>query len=587
MASRIRARTFLLLAVVGGSLISATAAMAASTDRPASADLILTHAHVYTPGRKADAVAIGGGRILAVGSASEMQEFRSRSTTVVSLQGRTIFPGLIDMHVHPLNAASLLLDSCHLDPGPAAGVVRAVAACVMLREPGEWIMGGQFVMQALGAIPTRQMLDAVAPNNPVLLVDDTGHNIWVNSRALKLAGVSRSTPDRPGGAIERDASGEPTGVLRDGAELLFLGVMPKPSRDMNLRDLEWATQLLLSLGVTSFTDASVVRYQLQAYDDLADAGKLKQHVRICLLWEPDFDQGKMSEAVNPITEGPTFARPNISPSCVKIFLDGVPTEARTAAFIDPYEPAPGRPKDERGALQVPPDLLKATVIRFDKAGLTVKFHASGDAADREGLDAVEAARQANGPGGPRHEIAHAGFIQASDIVRAKQLGATLEFSPALWGIDRNSPMAAGFIGIVGLPRMDRLTPVREALDAGVTTVAGTDWPSAPTPNIWYAIEALVTRLPAGASTGEPFAAQERIALREAVDLYTINAARQLGTDKDEGSIEPGKRADLIVLDKDPFDIPIDKVHAVKVMATFINGELVYGSPAPQRGKARK
>ncbi len=533
---------------------AAGGAKGASKDGPETADLIFTHAHVYTAGTWADALAVGGGRILAVGSTREVRKWRSGKTRFVNLKGQTVFPGLIDMNVHPLNGANLVLDSCNFAPGPAASIVKAVADCAALRKPGEWIIGGQFRAERLGVTATRQMLDAVAPNNPVLLVDASGHNIWANSRALRLAGISPAT-----------------GLLRDAAIAPFLAVIPPPTPETLDHDLDWATQLLLSLGVTAFTDASVTRPQMKAYDGFADAGKLKQHVRTCMLWRPDFDQGKNADAIDAITEAASFARPDIAPTCVSISLDGMPGPAMRAAFIDPYEEVPGGPSNFHGSLLVSPDVLKAAVTRFDKAGLTVKFRASGDAAFREGLDAIEAARKANGPDGPRHEMSHANFVQASDIERAKALGATMEFSPAIWG-------AGGMRAVLGDDRTARAWPVREALDEDIPAVGGTDWPTASTPNIWYAIETLVTRLPAGATSGEPEAPGERITLEEAVDLYTIDAARQLGTDKDEGSIEAGKRADLIVLDKNPFDVPISEVHAVKVMATFIDGELVYGSP---------
>ncbi|HTT03003.1 MAG TPA: amidohydrolase [Steroidobacteraceae bacterium] len=548
--------------------------VAAQSPSGQPADLILEHAAVFTPNGWAEAVAVRAERVVAVGPDAEMEKLRSASTRTIDLQGRIVFPGLIDMHVHPLIAARRTLTGCHFNPGPPAQIIAVVADCARSRAKGDWIVGGQF---GQGFVPTKQMLDAVSPDNPVVLLDVSGHNAWANSKALALAGITQSTQNPPGGVIERDAVGEPSGLLRETAAAVFARLIPPPTRAQNAHDLELALHLLLSFGVTSFTDAAATRAELQAYDDLADGAKLKQRVRACILWEPESQ--KVPGIVDPLQEGRKFARERVSPSCVKFILDGIPGPGRTAAFIDPYEPAPGRPKDEHGSLMIPPDVLNSAVVRFDKAGLTTKFHATGDAAAREGLDAIEAARRANGPNGPRHEIAHANFVQPSDIERAKRIRATLEFSPAIWGGgDRASvgPMVAA-LGL-GLARMERGWPVKEALDVGVMAVGGTDWPTAPTPNVWPAIETLVTRLRPGI-TGEPVMARERITLEQAIDLYTINAARQLGTETQEGSIEVGKRADLIVLDKNPFRIPIEQVHAVKVELTLIDGHVVYDSSA--------
>jgi predicted amidohydrolase YtcJ len=220
---------------------------------------------------------------------------------------------------------------------------------------------------------------------------------------------------------------------------------------------------------------------------------------------------------------------------------------------------------------VPPAVLEAAVIGYDRQGLTVKFHAAGDAAVREGLDAIEAARRANGFSGLLHDVGHNSFVQESDIVRARALGATFEMSPYIW---YPNPIIPDIRKAVGAERMLRWIPVREAIDSGALVVPGSDWAVVPSVNPWLAIETLVTRQQPGGG-GEALGERERISLEQAFDLFTVNAARQMGDASRTGRIEAGMLADLAVLDRNPFRIPVTDVHNVQVRATLIDGEIVY------------
>jgi predicted amidohydrolase YtcJ len=291
-----------------------------------------------------------------------------------------------------------------------------------------------------------------------------------------------------------------------------------------------------------------------------------------LLWEPGDD---VDAAVRSLVEG-GYARDRLTLSCVKIFLDGETATGQTAALLEPYQPADGSVTTARGALAVPADVLADAVTRFDRAGLTVKFHAWGDGAVDAALTAVAAARSANGPGGPRHEIGHVMLAHPKDIARARESHAVLEFSPAAWNT------GAMFLGRdLGELRPARAWPVRDALDAGAAAVAGTDWPSGPPQPyaVWAAIATLVTRLNPGSADGEPFAAGQRLTLEQAIALFTTYPALNSGDPAAPGIIAPGRKADLVVLDRNPFAIPITEVPLTAAVMTIVGGEVVHEAAA--------
>jgi predicted amidohydrolase YtcJ len=533
---------------------------------PVEADLILEDAQVYTPGGWARAVAIANGSIVAVGDEAAIAPHRAARTRVIDLDGKVVMPGLHDMHVHPMGAG-LSQASCQIPHGSAAAAILAIVkGCAEQSQPGEWITGGGYDNDSFGDTPpTRQALDSVAPNNPVILRDISGHSGWANSAALRIAGIDRSTTDPENGIIERATNGEPTGVLREAAAALVSMQVPEPSVEEAAEALAWSMNNMMSFGITAYDDAGVSETGLRAYARLADDGRMKQRIRGCL-WGRD---------ATLIEKHMLYARENFSPSCVKIALDGVPTDGHTAAMVDPYEPLEHGEHDrtarERGLLMIPQGELDQLVTDLDARGFTVKFHAAGDAAVRAGLDAIQAARAANGPSGQYHNVGHNSFVQMSDIARARDLGAAFEFSPYIW---YPSPIIGDIRKAVGEERMKRWIPVKDALDAGALVVPGSDWNVVPSVNPWIAIETLVTRQVPGGG-GEVLGAQERITLEQAVDIFTRQSARQMNSGFATGTIEKGKLADLIVLDRNIFDIPITDVHNTQVVMTLIGGEVVH------------
>ncbi|MFC3592189.1 amidohydrolase [Novosphingobium piscinae] len=535
---------------------------------PLPADVIYVHGHIATPEGWREAIAVSGATIVATGNEGDLAKHRTAQTRVIDLGGRTVLPGLIDMHVHAVDAG-LREASCAFPQGAnLSAVLATIKACAAKAKPGAWIEGGQWDATSLGKTPPhRKLLDAVSGTVPVVLHDISLHSVWANSAALKAAGITRDTPNPAGGGIiEKDRTGEPTGILRETAAIAILNKLPPPSHDERVAALRTATRMMLAQGITAYEEALMATPNARAYAALADRGELVQHVRTCM-WDND---------QTLIAQRSLYARPGLEISCVKMILDGVPTDAHTAAMLEPYADAnhQGEPARIKGELMATPEAIAAKLIRYDAAGLTVKLHVAGDASARAALDAIGAARKANGPYGQRHELAHANFITPEDMARATGLGATYEFSPYLWF---PSPPVRDVIRSVGTKRMERFTPVRDALAAGTHVVLGSDWPVVPSMSPWVAIETLVTRQAPGGST-EQLAPGQAITVAQAVTLLTANAARQLGIGDRVGTLEPGKQADFIVLDQDIFSVPATAIHRTRVLRTVVKGKEVYVSP---------
>ncbi|MBI1732340.1 MAG: amidohydrolase [Gammaproteobacteria bacterium] len=539
-----------------------------------AAELILTGGRVRTPSGWAEAVAVRDGVIIAVGTAEEVNVYRVWRTQVDDLRGDTLLPGLHDTHVHPLYAG-LSEQRCRIEQGSDLKQLQAsVRACAARAAPGAWITGGQWDASALGRVPDSGMLDAVSPDNPVLLVDTSGHSSLANTPALRAAGITRDTPNPPGGIIERDSRGEPTGVFREEALVLAAKPVPPPTDEEVRAAIKWATHEMLSHGITSFTEADMGfaaggDREIRAYAALADSGELKQRARLCISWAPGDPAKEATVAARNV-----YARDRVDTDCVKIVLDGVPTDSHTAAMLEPYgSEMVGRTDDAArfGMLLVEPKVLNEAVMRFDRMGLAVKFHAAGDAAVRASLDAIEAARTANGFSGLMHDVAHCTFVAQADVGRAREIGATFEVSPYLWS---PSPINNDIIRAIGDARMDRVWPVKELLESGALVVPGSDWSVVPSASPWIGLETLVTRERPGGSP-DSYGKNEAITLKQAFDMFTVNAARYAGAGHLVGRIEPGMLADVIVVNQNPFEVPVTQVHATRVKRAYIGGERVY------------
>lgn len=536
---------------------------------PPAADLILRNGDIYTPTGWADSVAIGNGVILAVGDAQAMKPHQTARTRVVDLHGDTVFPGLNDAHVHVMWGGAELI-KCQFQPDAASGqIVAAVKTCVSKHKKGAWIVGGAWSADTFKNAPAnKSLLDAVAPANPVVLSKQTDFAspavVWVNSAALKQAKITRQTPDPANGRIERDAGGEPTGVLHGAAAKLVNDLVPAANHEDRTAAVQAGVDAMLSYGVTSFNDALSEEEDMLIFGALADAGTLKQRVKICIRW----DGGAANDAAEALIRNRgQFARTRITTDCVKLYTDGAPM-VRTARMLEPYVGDP----HNTGKWTIAPEQLKQLVQRFDAQGLTLKIHATGDDSARSALDAIGAARKTNGWSSLMHEVAHNSFVALDDLRRARDVGATLEFSPYIWYPTPLEDIATRMT--VGDARMERVHPVREAIDGGALVVGGSDWPFAASVSPWLGIETLVTRQVPGGG-GHAVGGKEAITLTEAIDLFTVNAAQNLGQRDKLGAIEAGLLADIVVLDRNPLKIPITQVHQTKAKLVLIQGEIVY------------
>jgi hypothetical protein len=559
------------LLMAGTALCSALLCTTGTAALELKADLILHGGEFYTPDGWAQAIAIQNGVIIAVGDEAEVNAMREDHTRMLDLNGAAVFPGLNDLHVHPTGAGMSQLQ-CRFPQGSTKQqIITAVRACAEQRADGEWITGGQWDASSYGPeAMDRAPLDEAAPNNPVALTDISGHSLWANSRALEIAGITATTPNPPGGIIEHDAGGRVSGVLRESANGLVRRVIPPATPEQVVQALRWSLDLMLSYGITSFTDAGVDGTTLQAYATLADQGVLKQRVTTCMMWRrASFGGSDAGGTPDYVEQRMLYTRERLSPTCIKLVLDGVPTDGHTAAMVEPYEDS----HNETGLLMIPGETLNPFVTELDALGFTVKMHAAGDGAVRAGLNAIEAARLANGYSGQLHDVAHNSFVQMTDIRRARAMAATFEMSPYIW---YPNPIIPDIAKAVGAERMKRWIPLKDAIAAGALVVPGSDWPVVPEVNPWLALETLVTRQVPGGG-GETLGASQKITLKQAFDLYTVNAARQLGKRDRSGTIARGMLADLVVVDRNPFEIPITEVHQTQVLMTLIEGEVVYRS----------
>ncbi|WP_318219396.1 amidohydrolase [Streptomyces sp. SCL15-6] len=544
------------------------------------ADLVLTGGPVHTvdPARsRATAVAVRGGRIAAVGHA-EVRELIGPRTEVVDLAGKLLLPGFQDAHVHP-QGAGLELGLCHLgDTTDPDEYLRRIRTYADEHPDAEWITGGGWSMEAFpGGTPTAAALDAIVPDRPVFLPNRDHHGAWVNSRALERAGIDARTPDPADGRIERDTAGNPTGMLQEGAAHLVGALVPDPTPDEQLAALLRAQSVLHSHGVTAWQDAIVGAYTnmtdpAPAYRAALDRGLLTARVVGALWWDRERGAEQIPELVARREE---LTRDRFRATSVKVMQDGI-AENHTAAMLDPYLTGCGCASDNSGISFVAPAELRKYVTELDAAGFQVHFHALGDRAVREALDAVQAAREANGWRDTRHHLAHLQVVHPADVPRFRTLGATANLQ-MLWAA-HEPQMDELTLPFLGAERGTRQYPFGDLLRAGATLAAGSDWPVS-SPDPFQAIHVAVNRIAPEAPEGTPvFLPGQRLDLGTAVAAYTAGSAYANHLDDITGSITVGKAADLVVLDRDPFAGPPEEIAATRVLETFVAGRRVHAAP---------
>ena len=543
-------------------------------------DLLLAGGPVWTGDAArgwATAVAVRGGRVVAVGG-DDVAELAGPGTERVDLSGRMLLPGFQDAHVHPVSAGLALL-SCDLTGlGNARTQLAAVRRYATDHLDRPWVLGGGWSFpDFMPGLPHREQLDAVVPDRPVYLQVSDGHSAWVNSAALALAGIDDRTPDPAGGRVERDGAGFPTGVLHEQAMALVGDLAPDPTNEQKLAALALAQQHLHALGITAWQDAIVGRYggwqdQYDTYLEAGRSGLLTARVRGALWWDRTRGLEQIEDLVARRAAG-TAGR--FCAGTVKIMQDGIP-ENGTAALSSPYLDACGCSTDNAGLSMLEPGLLTAAVVRLAGLGFQLHFHAIGDRALSEVLDALEAARAAHGDRDLRHHIAHLQVVRPRDVPRLRQLNVTANIQP-LWAA-HEPQMDQLCVPVLGPERAAWQYPFRDLLACGVALAGGSDWPVT-TADPLHGISVAVNRLVPGAAEGtQVFRSDQRLDLGTALAAYTSGSARVNHLD-DTGTIRVGNLADFAVLDRNPFDGPPEDIWRTRAVATFVEGQRVH--PAPE------
>jgi predicted amidohydrolase YtcJ len=544
------------------------------------ADLVFHGGPVFTADTvrsRATAVAVRAGRIIAVGH-DDVKHLVGPPTEVVDLSGGLLIPGFTDAHAHPVMGGLDRLRCDLSDVGTRPEYLALIKAYADGRPDVRWVTGGGWAMSAFpGGTPRKEDLDAIVPDRPVLLSNRDGHGSWVNSRALELAGIDRETPDPVDGRIERDPDGSPTGTLHEGAVKLVSRLLPATTPEELVEGLLVAQQHLHSLGITSWQDAILGSYGGHddvsgAYLDVALSGRLTARVVGALWWDRD----KGEEQIYDLLERrEKLQAPRFRCTSVKIMQDGV-AENFTAGMLEPYLDGCGCRTANRGLSFVDPDALRSHVSRLDAEGFQVHFHAIGDRAVREALDAVAVAREVNGWNDHRHHIAHIQVIHPDDIPRFRALGVAANMQP-LWAA-YEPQMTELTIPFLGEPRSGWQYPFRGLQQAGAVLAGGSDWPVSSANPLWGIHVAVNRMAPPGQEEGEydTFLPEQRLDLASALAAYTAGSA-YLNHHDEGGTIEVGKLADLAVLDRDPFAGPIDEIGSAQVLQTFVEGERVYAS----------
>lgn len=540
-----------------------------------AADLCVVSGRVFD-GRirtSSTAVAVTEGRVVAVGGDDAVLALRGPATRVVDARGGAILPGFVDAHAHAVFAG---VERLSLDLTPARSVeealeliARAAAALDAAGDDDAWLTGGGWSHE-LFPHPTRQTLDAIVPDRPVALSDAGHHTLWANSRALAIAGIDGGTPQPANGHVYM-ADGEPTGYLNEGGvELLAPFIPPATAEEMTAGLLE-AQRTLWSLGVTGWHEAILGEFNGKAdctpayLAALAD-GSLRSRVSGALWIPPGTALADVPSLVESFerrrAENEAAGFPS---STCKAMVDGVP-QGETAALLDPYCSHP-----HSGELHIDAETMRELAIRLDARGFALHLHIMGDRGTRVALDAVEAARRANGPG-PRHHFAHLSMVDAADAARFGPLGVTANIQ-GLWATRDES-----MIAVVGEERAERAFPFRDIAASGADLAMGSDWPVS-LADPWQAIHVAVNRAhPFGPGAGAPpLSPSQALTLEEALAAYTSGSSSLvLG---EAGRLRVGARADLVVSTRDPFEAPREELFRIGTAATIVGGEVVFERPA--------
>ncbi|HUM04003.1 MAG TPA: amidohydrolase [Terriglobales bacterium] len=549
------------------AILLASAVSLSAQSKPA-ADLIIRNAKIWTVDAsrpEAEAVVVLGDRIVAVGSNQDADAWRGPGTRVIDATGKRLLPGFNDAHVHFMTGGAGLEQVQLNDAASLEEFVRRIGELARKTPKGEWILGGDWdeTKWSPAELPTRQQIDGVTGDTPVAVSRYDGHMILANSAALKLAGLTAQTPDPDGGVIVRDAKGNPTGALKDAAEDLVFNIVPPPSHDQRRHAVERALAHAASLGVTSVQDMNPEYADIAIYSELLEEGKLTTRIYAAPLISQVDDQVRIGIRHS-------FGGPYLRIGALKSYADGS-LGSRTAYFFEPFSDQP----NNRGLLSDamhPISLMRDRMMKADDAGLQLCTHAIGDAGISAILDIYTEIEKVHGKRDRRWRIEHAQHMAAKDFDRFAKLGVIASMQP-YHAID-DGRWAEGRIGH---DRASRTYAFRTFLDHGVRLAFGTDWSVAPL-NPMDGLYAATTRATLDGKNPNGWFPEQKLTVKETIEAYTMGSAYAEFQDQVKGSITAGKLADLVLLSDDVLAIDPVKLRAVKVLKTWVGGELIYEAP---------
>ena len=533
-----------------------------------AADLIITNAKVWTVDKAhptAQAVAVIGDRIMAVGSNAEVEVLRGTATKVIDARGKLLLPGFNDAHVHFVVSGSRLDQIQLSDAASVEEFTRRIAERAKTTPKGEWIEGGDWdeTKWTPATLPTKDVIDPVTPDTPVFLEHHDGHMVLANSVALRLAGVTAQTPDPPGGTIVRDARGNPTGALKDAATDVVLKVIPPPSHDQLLHAMRRALEYAAGLGITSFQDMNHENdsfVDIRGYGELLQSGELSARVYVAPAISDWQDQAKVGIRH-------AFGSSYLRIGALKTFADGS-LGSGTAYFFDPYSDDPSN-SGLLGTQMQPLSRVQDWMTQADAAGLQLCTHAIGDRAISTVLDLYTEVVKTNRGMERRFRIEHAQHMAEKDFARFAQLDVIASVQP-YQAIDDGRWAEAR----IGHDRASRTYAFRTFLNHGVHLAFGTDWPYAPLDPV-LTVYAAVTRATLDGKNPNGWFPEQKLTVAEAIEAYTMGSAYAEFQEKEKGSITPGKLADMVLLSDDIFTIDPAKIRDVKVLKTIVGGRIVW------------
>ena len=547
------------------------------------ADIVLVNGGVYTVDaerRWVEAAAVRDGRIVFVGSNNSVEAFVGVSTELIDVSGGMALPGFHDTHTHPLEGGYLLRQCDLSEDGSSVDAITQILRQCVSEFDDEWLIGFGLDLSLFDSNgPDKSLLDDIAPDRLLFIIAADGHTVLVNSRVLELAGITSETPDPPDGVIERrEETGEPSGTLREAAYDLVDVLRPERQLDESTAAMRDALAAMTAVGITSFNDVWAGELEYRVYRAIEQSGDLKMRVMNSLIDEGVFEKHAGEEFERVLATRNEYASELINNDSIKIMVDGV-LEGETAALVAPYIGL-----DHSGTLNHSSEELRHRVQHYDAMGLQIHMHTMGDGATRAALDAIEYAKGTNAGSelskDLRHTLSHLALIDADDIKRFSALDVAASFTanwayPDTWVTELNLP-------VLGQERVDRMYPIGSMHKAGALVIGGSDWIYGPLDPL-DSIEVAITRQDPDDANALVGNTNESIDLAAAIEAYTRNAALAMQQEDSVGSIDVGKRADIVVLDRNLFAIPATEINEASVLFTIFDGEIVYRQSVKANG----